>query len=229
MKDIGKNILTIAVIIAATAITIYFLPLIPNFLRQTETKDIIGLQPGLTVLIFLIFNVIAIGIPAWIHRTYVNDYSKVKNIWFFALFGGIIFGLLGEGGNPIMILPYTILMLVYAYFYKKFIWWKVALTTYLAGIIIENVINRSPIHISTLIWIAFFTAPYFVTKIFENRKEIKLLEILIDLKWTFSASIILSAFAVYISRNNSSPPLILFGLALPFLITILYRIIKKRE
>lgn len=228
MKKIEKNILTIVTIITMTILMVYFLPLIPSFLRPAETDGIVGLQYNF-IFTFLIFNLIAIGIPAWIHRVYVNDYSKINNIWFFALFGGITFGLLGEGGNPVMILPYTVLMLVYAYLYKRFIWWKVALTTYLGGIIIENVINRSPVQITTLIWIGFFTAPYFVTKIFENRKRIRLLKILADLKWTLSASLILAASAAYASRNNISPPLIIFGAALPFPITILYRIIQKRK
>lgn len=226
MKKIEENILTVTTIITITILTIYFLPLIPNFLRQAKTEDIVGLQSGF-IFTFLIFDLIIMGVPAWIHRVYVDDYSKIKNVWFFALFGGITFGLLGEGGNPIMIIPYTILMLGYAYLYKKFLWWKVVLTTYLGGIIVENVINRSPIQIPTLIWIGFFTAPYFITKIFENRKKIKLLKILVDLKWTLSASIVLAIFATYASRNNISPPLIIFGATLPFLITILYKIVKK--
>ena len=52
MKKIEENILTIAIIIVVTALTIYFLPLIPNFLRQTETEDIAGLQSGFILFIF---------------------------------------------------------------------------------------------------------------------------------------------------------------------------------
>ena len=80
--------------------------------------------------------------------------------------------MLGEGGNFVMIIPYTILMFIYAQLYKRFPWWKVASTSHLAGIVVENVINRSPIQIPTLMWIAFFTYLYFATKIWENRKKI---------------------------------------------------------
>lgn len=228
MREINKNILTVAIIVLVTALTVYLLPLIPNFLREPESDDIVGFQPTF-ILLFLIFNVLFIGIPAWIHRIYVNDYGKIKSIWFFALFGGVTGGLLGEGGNPVMIIPYTILMLIYAYFYRKFTWWKVALTAYLGGIIVENIINRSPIQIPTLMWIAFFTYPYFVTKIYENRKKVRIFKILKDLKWNLVASIILMALAAYASKDNISPPLIIFGATLPFLITILYRLIKKRK
>lgn len=134
--------------------------------------------------------------------------------------------MLGER-SFIMIIPYTILMLVYALFYKKFTWWKVALTTYLAGILLENAMNRSPIQAPTLLWVAFFTYPYFFTKIFENRRKINWLKVLKDFKWTIISSLILISLSMLVSRNTS-PPLIIFGAALPFLVHALYWLYKKK-
>ncbi|MBI5797671.1 hypothetical protein HZA98_02075 [Candidatus Woesearchaeota archaeon] len=296
MEKTNENILTIAVIIAVTILTIYILSSIPGYLRLPESNDIIGFQL-IFILIFLMFNAITIGISAWIHRTYVNDYGKIKNVWFFALFGGITAAILGEvllTMNPVsflMIIPYTLLMFIYAQFYKRCTWWKVALTAYFGGIVIENGINRAPIQMTTLIWIGFFIYPYFVTKIYENRKktsflaiikdlkgtivssvlltalvlyiisggplavfaaalpflvtilfrhfkkikpfekkeEINVLEIIKDLRWAFLSSIVLILLAIYMSRNNLSPPLIIFGALLPFLMNISYTLIKKRK
>lgn len=226
MKEKQKNILTAIIIILITALVIYILPLIPGFLK--DKPDIIGFDQISLVLTFLLFNLIFIGIPAWFHWNYVHDYSKIKNVWFFALFGGITGALLGEGGNVVMILPYTVLMFIYAFFYKKFTWWKVALTSYLGGIIIENVINQSPIQAPTLVWIAFFIYPYFITKIWENRKKLSFMPIIKDFKYVITSSIVLAGLATYFSRNNISPPLIIFGITLPFLIKIVYSLFKRK-
>ncbi|MFQ5975178.1 MAG: hypothetical protein ACE5J5_02525 [Candidatus Hydrothermarchaeales archaeon] len=283
MNEKLKFLLTVATI---TILVLYTLPLIPGFLKPVQPDDIVGFQIGF-ILVFLIADLILIGIPAWIHRYYVNDYSKIKNVKFFALFGGITGAILGEvlvtmnPANLILIIPYTILMFIYVQFYKRYDWWKVALTTYLGGIFVENIINRSPIQLPTLVWIAFFTYPYFVTKIWENRdkmsiykiskdlkgtliasvvltglvasksggplvlwvaalpflitilyrhstkrkpfEKIDTIQIIKDLKWTFLASIILAAMAAYLTRNNTSPPLIVFGALLPFLVRIVRR------
>ena len=226
MKEVNKNILTISIITILTILTIILLPLIPGYLEEPTPDKMVGFQP-VFILVFLLFNLIFIGIPAWFHYVYVKDYSTIKNIWFFALFGGITGAMLGEGGNVVMIIPYTILMLIYAFFYKKFTWWKVALTTYFAGMVVENVINRSPIQIPTLMWIAFFTYPYFWTKIVENRKKLSFQTIWNDFKWVFLSSGILSSLAVFVSKDNISPPLIILGAALPFIIIIIYRLIRK--
>jgi 4-hydroxybenzoate polyprenyltransferase len=232
MKEINKNLLTLIIITVITTLTLYSLSLIPGFLRHVEADDIVGFQPAF-ILIFLIFDAISIGIPAWIHRAYVRDYSKISSVWFFALFGGIIGAILGEvlptlnPANFVMIIPYTILMLVYAFLYKRFTWWKVASTAYLGGIIVENAINRSPIQLPTLIWISLFIYPYFFTKIWENRQEIRISSILKDLKWTILTSVILAVLAAYASKGGG--PLPVLAVALPFLITALYRFFNKRE
>ena len=222
-----KSVLFISLIFIIAIILLIILPLIPNYLREPNLNNALGFWPSLVV--FLLFNFISIGIPAAIHWIYVKDYSKIKNIWFFALFGGITGALLGEFGNVIMIIPYTILMLIYAFFYRKFVWWKVASTTYLAGIIIENVMNRSPLQVTTLMWISFFAYPYFVTKIWENRKKVSVISILKDFKWSFAFSVILIILAVYFSRNNISPPLIILGATLPFIVSIIYKIYKRKK
>lgn len=220
--------MTVLIIALATVMAIYILPLIPNFLKTADAGQLSYLQPQF-ILVFLIFDAIMIGIPAWIHKVYVNDHSKIKNVWFFALFGGVIGALLGEGGNVVMIIPYTILMMVYAHLYKRFAWWKVALTAYLGGIVVENIINRAPIQGSTLVWVAFFIYPYFATKIFENRKTIRLSNILKGLKWVIIASLVTTGLAAYATRNNLSPPLMLWGAALPFLAHFLYKTFRKRR
>ena len=217
-------IFTIAVITLAIPIA---LSLIPNYLRTSDSSLVLGFWPSL--IIFILFNIIFIGIPAGIHKIYVKDYSKIKNVWFFVLFGGITGALLGEFGNVIMIIPYAILMFIYAQFYKRFVWWKVALTSYLAGIIIENAINRAPLHVTTLTWIAFFIYPYFVTKIWENRKKVSIFFIIKDFKFSFAFSIILIILAVYFSKNNISPPLIILGATLPFIISVIYKLVKRKR
>ncbi len=229
VEERQKNILIAVAIIAITALLIYLLPL-SGYLKQPKTTDI-GFEPSF-ILVFLLFNLIWIGIPAWIHWAYIKDYSRIKNLWFFALWGGVTGALLGEvavGGlqNWPLIASYTILMLAYGYLYKKFPWWQVALTSYLGGIIVENIINRAPIQATTLVWIGFFVAPYFVAKIFENRQKIPLKKIFIELRLTIIFSVVLAALMAYISRNNISPPLIIMGFALPFLVTIVVRAIKQ--
>lgn len=223
-----KDALIAFTIIVVTTLLIYLLPL-TGYLREPTSDSIVGFQIPF-ILTFLAFDLIWIGIPAWIHWIYVKDYSKVKNIWFFAIWGGVTGALLGEiamGRSPFLIISYTILMLIYGYFYKKFPWWQVALTSYLGGMLVENVMNRSPMQLPTLIWIGFFTAPYFVTKIFENRHKISLKNILFELRYTILASIFLGNAAVYLTRNNTSPPVIVAGFALPFLITIIKRTAKR--
>ena len=61
------------IIVAITAIIWFVLPLIPNFLKVKET-DIVGLK---FIIVFLVMDLIFIGIPAWIHWAYVKDYSKI--------------------------------------------------------------------------------------------------------------------------------------------------------
>ncbi len=226
MDEKRRFLLTIA---AITILILYTLPRIPGYLRPVESDDIVGFQIGF-ILVFLLADLIFIGIPAWVHRYYVRDYSKIENVKFFVLFGGIAGAILGEvlptmnPANFIMIIPYTLLMLIYVQFYKRYDWWKVASTTYLGGILVENVMNRSPIQLPTLIWVAIFTYPYFVTKIWENRDKLSMSAIAKDLKGTLFASLVLGALALY-----AGGPLVILALALPFLITILYRHTTKRK
>ncbi len=226
MKETNKNLLYILLILFLTVFVSYGLTLIPNYLREVQPDDITFDQTSF-IFVFLLFNLIFIGIPALIHWLYVKDYSPIRSVWFFVFFGGITGGLLGEGGSIVMIIPYSIIMFIYVQFYKRFPWWKVALTTYLGGILIENMMNRSPIQIPTLTWIAFLTYPYFVTKIWENRNKISIWKITKNFKWSFLFSIILGITAVYISRNNISPPLIILGITLPFIISVIYKIINE--
>lgn len=220
-----KNIITIGVIILVTAAVMFGLTLIPNYLKPLD-----GDRLPLTIKwisIFLIADVILIGIFAAIHKIYVNDYSRIKSIWFFAIFGGITGAMLGEGGNFVMILPYTIIMLIYAFFYKKFTWWKVALTSFLGGVVIENVINRSPLQSPTLLWVAFLVYPYFATKIWENRGKVSIWAIVKDFKFSFLFAVILGVLAYFVSIENVSPPLIFLGIVLPFIVSVVWKLKKK--
>lgn len=204
----------------------YLLSKIPNYLKLPNAETI--LFSPIFIALFLIVDLILIGIPAWVHWNYVKDYTQIKNIWIFILSGVLIGVLLGEGGNLVMIFPYTILMLIYGLFYKKFVWWKVALTSYSAGILLENGLNRAPIQTTTLIWVALFISPYFITKMWENRKKVSLIFILKDLWGTILASVILICLAIYLPPKIS-PPLILGAFAIPFFVTAIYRFIKLKQ
>ncbi|MBR9704496.1 hypothetical protein GOV12_03735 [Candidatus Pacearchaeota archaeon] len=288
MKTIYKNILTVVIILLVTALVMLILSLIPGYLRGVDEYDIMFTQP-LFIFIFIIVDLILIGIPFGIHYIYVKDYSKLKNLIFFAIFGGVVGYFLGEysrGTHFLVIISYTILMFIYALFYKKFIWWKVALTTYLGGVLIESGINRSPLQVPSLLWVAFFTYPYFVTKIIENRKKISfkkmfldfkwtvffavflgllgiifnlgmlifvfltfpfiiniiylifggekrkkvsMIQTLINLKYTIITSVVLIILAIFITQANISPPLIVFGAILPFIVRFVYRLIFKKS
>jgi len=227
MKKRLKNILFVSTIVIITFLLIYTLPLIPNFLRDKTEKDILKNS----IIIFIIADLILIGIPAGIHFIYTKDYSKIKNVWFFAIFGGISGAFLGEiiphGAGIILIIPYIILMFIYGQMYKRFVWWKVASTSYLAGIFLENVLNRAPIQSTTSMWIALFIYPYFATKIWENRKKISLMQIVKELKWP----IFFSVFLLGITFYTKSPPLIFLAITFPFLIAIAYKLFtgKKRK
>ena len=219
-----KNLIYALAVIIITALMVLIVFSIPGYLREKEEKAI-GMEPKF-IIIFLVVDIILIGVPALFHKLYINDYSKIKNIWFFAIFGGITGGLMGEQ-SFIMILPYSILMLIYALFYKKFSWWKVALTAYLGGVLIENVMNRSSIQAPTSLWIAFFIYPYFVTKIFENRKKLSW-KILTDLKYVYLAFFILLVLIKFVVK---SIPWVFGALAfiIPLLVFFIYRIIKGKK
>ena len=221
-----KNGIFILVIILLTILAFSIPILFPDFSKAPNDRFVkFNFQ---NVLIFLMADLILIGIPAWLHRVYVKDYKRIKNIWFFVLFGTISGVLLGENFNLIMIIPYAILMLIYAFLYKKFVWWKVASTTYLAGLIIENIMNRAPLQASTLIWVPFFIYPYFLTKIFENKK--KAIFMIKDSKYPLVSSIILGGIGIYLGiilPGKFSPPLIFLAFILPFLIKILYNLIRR--
>lgn len=226
MNEKTKNILTVVLIILVTALVVFVVMNIPGYAKPPSERSLpVTLK---WVVVFLVVDLILIGIPAGIHRLYVGDYSLIRSVWFFAIFGGVAGAMLGEQGRIVMIIPYTILMLIYAFFYKKFTWWKVALTAYLAGVIIENVINRSPIQSPTSIWIAFFIYPYFVTKIWEHRKELSLWKILKDFKWAFVFVVVLLALGYFITHGNMSPPLILLGITLPFVVSLIWKLLKRR-
>lgn len=227
MNQKTKNILTIAVIVLATALVMFVLSQISGYAKPPSDSSL-----PLTlkwIVVFLIADLFLIGIVAGVHKLYSGDYGKIKGVWFFALFGGITGAMLGEGGNFVMIIPYTILMLIFALFYKKFTWWKVALTSFLGGIIVENVINRSPLQAPTLLWIAFFVYPYFVTKLWENRGKVSLWAIVKDFRWAFVFAVVLGALAYFVSKTNVSPPLIFLGITLPFVVAIVWKLVRRKK
>ena len=93
MKEAHKNILYIVSVIIITIAIMFILSLIPGYLREPGSEHI-PMQSGL-MIVFIIAVIILTTIPAGFHKIYINDYSKIKNIWFFALFGGVIGALLG--------------------------------------------------------------------------------------------------------------------------------------
>jgi len=223
----NKDILHVLIIIVATVLAMIILTSIPGYLRPVDAGDI-TFDMTRFIIIFLIFDLIMIGIPAGIHYLYVKDYSKMKGTWFFALFGGITGAFFGEiiwGSSAFLIIPYILLMAIYAQFYKKFVWYKVVLTTYLGGMLVENALNRSPIQVPTLMWIAFFTYPYFVTKIWENRKKVSFGSIAKRFKFAIAFSVLLGA----LSFAWGMPQILIFGLGLPFVISLVYKLIKKKR
>jgi len=224
MNRSQKNSAYVVSVIIITTAVLFILISIPNYLRD-PAEDTIVLQPKF-IIIFLVADILLIGVLAAFHYLYVKDYSPIKSLWAFAIFGGLLGGLLGER-NFLMIIPYTILMLIYAVFYKRFTWWKVAITSLLGGILIENLMNRAPIQAPTLLWIAFFTYPFFFAKIWENRHSIKPLEILKDQRYVFLAAIILLALTKFIVK---SIPVVfaILAIILPFLALFIYRLIKKK-
>lgn len=221
MKYPKKDVIYAFIILFITILLLFVLKLNPSYATKQQSIAFSFSQ----LIIFLIADLILIGIPVFLHWKYVKNYGKLKNIWFFVLCGSVLGVLLGEGANPVMLIPYAILMMIYSYFYKKFIWWKVALTSYLTGIILENVLNRAPLQITTLIWIPFFIYPYFITKIFENKKSLK--TIWKDFKLILLFAVILALIAFLVSLNHPSPPLVLFAFVLPFIIKIIKDILKK--
>ena len=91
----------------------------PNFSKQPQEQNL-----PLTlkfIWIFLLADIIFISLPTLFHYLYVNDYQKISSLWFFTFSGAIIGILLGEQMNFIMLMPYLILMFIYALFYKYFI------------------------------------------------------------------------------------------------------------
>ncbi len=82
----SKDKLTVFIILFLTALVIFILDLIPGYLKIPGEDHLAGLS---FVIVFILFDFFFIGIPAWLHYIYVKDYSKVKNIWFFAIFGSV--------------------------------------------------------------------------------------------------------------------------------------------
>ena len=221
--------IAVLIIILLTFLMIIFVSQIPYLFpkfQKLASENNLPFEPK-WIIIFLIADLILIGVAAGLHKIYSNDYSKIKSVWFFSLFGGVIGALIGEQGNIVMILPYAIIMLIYAFLYKKFSWWKVTLTTYLFGIILENIVNRSPLQSPTLLWISLLTYPYFITKIWDNKNKLSLLNIIKDLKYTLIFSIVLTTAAFFLTRDNLSPPLLFISVLLPFVVKIIYKIFKR--
>ena len=210
-----------ALTIAITILIMMTFSFIPGYFKEKKQEVITGYLAG-DILIFLIADFIFIIIFSWLHNICVRDYSEIKSILFFSFFGSIFGVIIGEGANPIMIIPYFLIMLIYSFLYKHFLWWKVAITSYPAGILIENVLNRSPLQATTLIWAAILICPYFATKIWDNRGKINFIKIFNRLKIVFLLSLLLGLMALYFTRNNISPPLIILGLSIPFLLKIFY-------
>ena len=88
--------------------------------------------------------------------------------------------------------------------------------------------NRSPLQAPTILWVAFFIYPYFITKIFENRHKLKFWKILKDLKYVYVSILILLALTLFIVK---SIPFFfaLLAIAVSLLGFIIHRIIKNRK
>lgn len=154
------------------------------------------------LLIFGLFNVVAVGLPAWINTVYIKDFTRTKSMIFFTIFGTILSVLLGEAGNPVMLIPYGIVTAIYAYSYKHFEWWKVAALALFSGVFMENIANRSPLQTPTIMWFAFMIYPYFWTKIVENFRLIPWKQMFRDLKGFFIWTAVLEVAAFLVSRGN---------------------------
>ena len=154
--------------------------------------------------------------------------TRVKMWLFFLVFGTVTGVLLGEAGNPIMLIPYGIIMAVYTYGYTKFSWWKVALASYLSGILAENIGNRAPIQIPTLMWVAFTVYPFFITKSLENIRRINFRRVLKDAKWVFIIALLIEGILLALTWRNLSPPLLILAPAIPFVLYIPISLIKLK-
>jgi len=147
---------------------------------MTLVQDISALI-GFFLIIGLIFF-----LPIFLHRKFSKDYGRIRKILPFVLIGTIYGVLIGEiipHGLQMWttIFPYAVFMLFYGWLYKKFSWWKVALSSYLFGAFIEWSIG--PQHKipfikgewwTTFVWILILVAPFFLTKIYESSREIKI-------------------------------------------------------
>lgn len=203
----------IAKITAYTFASILALSLIPGYLRLAINKPDSLSWEFRYIVVFTLFNLVTIGLPYLFHRKYTPDYSKLKNIWFFIIIGDILGVIFGEQGNPVMLIPYGIMMFIYSRLYRKHIWWKVALSGYLAGILLESGLNRAPIQVPTLMWFGLLTYPYFLAKIFENRHQIPWARILKKLLILSVIAYAAGYLGYLLTRNNPSPPVIvLFAL-----------------
>jgi hypothetical protein len=181
---------------AVSVVTVALIAGLPatGYLRDVREDDITGWQPVFLAL-FLLFDVIWIGVPYWVHHATIGAYGPIRSVWFFAVWGGVtgaFFGEIALGASPALILPYTILMTGYGFLYRRFTWWKVALTSYAGGMLVENVLNRSPIQLPTVLWIGFFVAPYFVTRLYDNRANVPIRRIVWDLRRAIGISIALT-------------------------------------
>src|SRR3989344_6513923 len=123
MKYKAKNLIYVLIILILTLTFLLAIPQIPNY-SKSFAEDSLPLNMK-WISVFLIANLLIIGLASGIHNIYSGDYSRIKNIWFFIIFGAVTGILLGEQGNLIMLFPYTIIMLIYSLLYKKFTWWKV--------------------------------------------------------------------------------------------------------
>lgn len=211
-----------------TILPMVVLSFFPEFLKPLDA-DGIAFQPQF-VAIFVGFVVITTTFPAWIHTEYIRDFSPIRKWVFFTVFATIAGVVLGEAANPVMLAPYGIFMLVYAYLYRKLPWWKIAASGYFGGVLIENVINRGAVKIQTIMWLAFVIYPYFWTKILENWRELDIKQILRDMKWFFIPVAIMELLAIPIFKldNMLIAQLIILPATLGVFSTIkLWQTIKK--
>jgi hypothetical protein len=143
MNDRRRNHLWVIAVLTATVGLVVLLP-VTGYLREANADDIGGWRPAF-LFVFLLFDVLWNGIPAWVHRSYVGDYGQIRSMKIFALWGGFTGALLGEialGASSVLILPYTIFMPIYGFLYKRFAWWKVGITYLAFPALSRNTITR---------------------------------------------------------------------------------------
>ncbi|MEE8362944.1 MAG: hypothetical protein V3S18_02615 [Dehalococcoidia bacterium] len=234
-KAAHPTIIRGGLILLATAAVMAVLPAIPGYLKDaSHREDFLPLTAG-NIAIFVAFSALLIGVFAGVHRLFSGEYGRLRgkrSLLFFVPLGTMVGVVLGEGANPVMLLPYGVLMTVYGLLYRRFDPRLVALSGYLAGVLIENAMNRSPLQAPTLMWAAFFIVPYFATRTWEDRRRIEARRLIRTVGPLAAASPLLAVLAWWASVATSdagggSPPLVFLAALLPFVLGIPYLLASR--